>query len=324
MSGSRRADSLAVARLVCLLFAATAVHGAEVTRAARWELHNSFWMNLHQTLMHDATAKTPRDTAALSGEHRSAWEAAVTAYREAGGTGSITFARPMVVTQDELTQLADDAVNGTLLRGPLAGALRQAAPVYRAHWWASDQTANRFFIAYAAAMLRDAGEELALAHESVYREKMPQTIRVDVTAYAGQFGAYSHSLRNGGFTVSVSSRDSGNHGFAALEILMHESSHALVSPRQGTVAKAIAEAAAAAGIEPPRDLWHAVLFATSSELTRRALHARGATQYVPFSEDLFTRVWPRYREGVETFWYPYLSGRGTLEDAIAKVVKGVR
>lgn len=313
-----------VTRFVFLLLMATGAQGAEVSRAARWELHNSFWMNLHQTLMHDAAAKTARDTGALSAEQRSAWESAVAAYRETGGSGNLTFARPMVVAQDELTQLADDAVNGGLLRGPLAEALRQAAPVYRAHWWTSDQAANRFYIAYAAAMLRDAGEELALAHEVVYREKMPPSIRVDVAAHAGAFGAYSHWLRNGGFTVTVSSRDSGNHGVAALEIVLHESSHAMVSPRQGTVAKAIADASAAAGIEPPRDLWHAILFATSSELTKRALRARGVDEYVPFSEDLLTRAWPQYRRGIESFWYPYLSGEGTLEQAVANMVKDAR
>lgn len=90
-----------------VLFAATVAHGAEVTRAGRWELHSSFWMNLHQTLMHDASARRPRDLAALPKEQQDAWNAAVAAYRETwGGKGSITFADPMMATQDELAQIA--------------------------------------------------------------------------------------------------------------------------------------------------------------------------------------------------------------------------
>ena len=76
-------------------------------------------------------------------------------------------------------------------------------------------------------------------------------------------------------------------------------------------------------VEVPRDLWHAIIFATSSELTRRALLARGVPDYVPSSIDLFTRAWPRYREPVEKNWLPYLDGQGTLEDAIDHIVAAI-
>jgi hypothetical protein len=44
----------------------------------------------------------------------------------------------------------------------------------------------------------------------------------------------------------------------------------------------------------------------------------------PRADDLFTRVWPKYREPIEKFWYPYLSGTGTLEAAIEKIVAATR
>jgi hypothetical protein len=78
-----------------------------------------------------------------------------------------------------------------------------------------------------------------------------------------------------------------------------------------------------AAVAAPRDLWHAIIFATSSELTRRALLARGVPDYVPSSIDLFTRVWPRYREAVEKNWLPYLDGQGTREDAIDHLVSAI-
>ncbi len=309
--------------LAALLFIATFARGAEVTRAGRWELHSSFWMNLHQTLMHDASARTPRDLSALPKEHQDAWSAAVSAYREAwGGKGSITFTRTMMNAQDELGQIADDAANPPLA-GPLAAAIRGAAPVYRALWWAADDTANRFVIGYAAAMLRDAGDELARAHKQAYRTEFPSSIRVDIAAYGGQFGAYTHDLRHSGPVVTMTSRDADYQGHRALEMILHESSHTLVHPRNGTVATAIAASSKRLGIDPPRDLWHAILFATSSELTRRALLKRGVTDFTPSSVDLFTRAWPQYREPIETHWIPYLAGKGTLEEAIDKVVSAV-
>ena len=305
-----------------LSFAALGAAGSEVTRAGRWELHSSFWMNLHQTLMHDASARTPTDLSSLSEEERAVWEEVLSQYREAGGNGSLTFSEPMMDLQNELTQVADGAVD-PMIRHPLGATIRQAAPIYRQHWWKADDAANRFLIDYAAAMLRDAGEEILREHERVYGTEYPEAIRVDVAAHAGLYGGYTHTLKHGP-VVTIASRDTGNHGLTALEIMLHESSHAIVFPRYGRVARAIAAAASDHGIDPPRDLWHAILFATSSELTRRALVGRGVEGYVPMSNDLLTRAWPQYREPIETFWLSYVRGTGTLEDAIAQIVAAVK
>ena len=309
--------------LLATFLLASTVDAGEVIRAGRWDLHNSFWMNLHQTLMHHASARTPPDLGPLTAEQRTAWAAAVAAYREAAGRGSITFSEAMMGLQDELSQVADDAVNPAIA-GPLGAAIRQAAPVYRAQWWPADHAANRFFIAYTAAMLRDAGEEIARGHEVVYGQPLPERIRVDIAPHAGTFGAYTHTLEDAGTIVTISSRDSGYHGLAALEVVLHESSHSIVFPRYGKVARAISAAAAKRGIPPPPDLWHAVLFATTSELTRRSLEKRGVADYVPFSKDLLTRAWPQYREAIETHWIPYVSGTGTMEEAIEKIVTSLR
>jgi hypothetical protein len=312
-----------LAGLVSILTLGTsiAVSASEVTTAGRWHLHSSFWQSLHQTLMHDASARTPRDLSSLSEEERKAWQDVVSRYREARGEGSITFSGPMMELQDELTQVADDAVDPTI-RHALGEAILEAAPIYREHWWADDDAANRFYIGYVAAMLEDAGEQLLREHERVYGEEYPATIRIDVAPHAGTYGGYTHSLRHG-VVVTVASRDLGNHGLTALELVVHESSHAIVFPSYGRVARAIAAAAGERGIDPPRDLWHAILFATSGELTRRALAEHGVGDYVATAEDLLTRAWPQYREPLETFWHPYLEGTGSLEDAIGKVVAAV-
>jgi hypothetical protein len=81
-----------IARLFCVFLVATSAGAAETTRVGRWTLHSSFWMNLHQTLMHDASTRSPRDISALSPEERAAWGTAVATYREAAGEASITFA----------------------------------------------------------------------------------------------------------------------------------------------------------------------------------------------------------------------------------------
>jgi hypothetical protein len=311
------------ARLFLLSFLLTsAVQAAEVTRAGRWEFHSSFWMNLHLALMHDASVKTPRTLDALTPEERATWTAAVETYKAANTAPDITFAQPMVALQDDLTQVADDARVITI-DGPLADTMRAAAAVYSKHWWSADDLTNRFFISYASAMVRDAGEELAAAHERVYRAKMPETFRVHVTRWGGQYGAYTHGLRTGGWTTIMSSNEPGYQGLLALEMILHESSHSIVGPRGGTVAAALNESAKRHGIAPPSGLWHAILFDTTSELTKRALAKRGSPAFVPSSVDLFTRVWPRYRKPIEDHWHPYLAGEGTLETAIDRIVASV-
>jgi hypothetical protein len=296
-------------------------NASEVVRASHWELHSSFWMSLHQTLMAEAAEK-PRDLAGLTAEEQAAWNEAVAAYKAAGGKGDMTFTSPMVITNDGITQIADDAID-PIFDVPMAEALKRAAPVYRAHWWAGDDRANRFFIGYAAALLRDAGPELARAHEIVYRTKFPPLMRVYISPYAGQYGAYTIRARSGWMTT-MSSRDEGYQGLHALEMILHESSHIIVNPNRGTVGEAIAASAKKRGIQQPRDLWHALLFMTSSELTRRLLAERGTIGFVPSSEDLFTRVWPRYRAAVDKHWLPYLDGKGTLEEAIDRIVADIK
>ncbi|MGA7615077.1 MAG: hypothetical protein WBX15_07840 [Thermoanaerobaculia bacterium] len=310
----------AVALLLALSFHARA---SEVVRASIWEFHDSFWMSLHQRLIDDATRAQPRDLNGWSPEEQAAWNQSVAAYRAAApGNGDMTFARSMETTSDAITQLADDA-REPLIDSPLAEALTRAAPVYRIHEWPADEKANRFFIAYASAMAAAEGPRLIHEHEAVYRTPWPARVLVYVTPAAGPYGAYTFQGLSGGWITTMSCRDEGYQGLRALEMLLHESSHAVVGPNRGTVAEAINGTAERLGIRPPHDLWHAIIFATSSELTRRLFVERGNAGFVPSSVDLFTRAWPMYRDAVEKVWLPYLDGRGTLEEAIDRIVTSI-
>ena len=269
--------------------------------------------------MHCATTKSGCDTASLTPEERTVWNAAVDTYRTTG-SGSITFRAPMRITHDVLTEVRDDEAEPKL-RPPLGRSLVDAAPIYRRHFWPADDMANRFWIGYAAAMVRDAGDELAREHARIYGMPWPKAVRVDAAPYAVPFGAYTMMGELAGVHATVATRGSGNAGLTALEVVFHEASHALVSPLNGTVATAIKKHSDRLGIEPPRDLWHAILFTTTGELTRRALQKRGIPDYTPNSEELFTRAWPQYREPIMRHWIAYMDGRISFDEAISKIVE---
>lgn len=295
---------------------------AEVIRVGPYAFHSSLWINLHETLMHCATTKTPCDFAGLSPDERAAWDEAVQTYRRTWRDegGSITFVRPMRITHDVLTSVADEET-APELREPLGPALVKAAPIYRRHLWEADDRANRFWIDYASAIVADAGPELADAHARAYARPWPESVRVDASAHAVPFGAYTMMGKLAGVHATIAARDSGNRCLSALETIVHETSHALVGPRHGPIAEAIRKHAERLGIEPPRDLWHAILFATSSELTRRALESRGVADFVPSVHDLYRRVWPLYEKPVQTFWIGYLDGELTMDEAIGRIVE---
>ena len=318
MSGLRRAS---VASLMALLALGTG-DASEVVEVEAWQLHNSFWMSLHQTLIAHASDMEVAPMEGLSSEEAAAWAEAVAAYREAGGEGSMTFARPMQITTDALSQVADDAVRPDS-DAPLAEALVKAAPAYRAHAWPADEAAARFFIAYAASMLEEVGAGLVQRHVAVYGTPWPERVRVYVTPYAGTYGAYTIVGRAGGVITTMSCRDAGYQGVRVLEMIPHEASHAIVSPNDGTVAEAIVAAAERHGVAPPRSLWHALLFSTSGELARRRLAELGFAGYEPLADEVIGRAWPRYREPIQRHWWPYLEGSGTLGAAIDAIVADI-
>ncbi len=286
--------------------------------ADRWEMQSNFWVSLHHTLL-DASQNGRKADESLLPADRSAWTNAMLAYR-------VRFADRVPWEDEELTRINDMlSSTGEMLQEGLpeevARALLLAAPVYRRVYWPSDDRANRFWISTAHGLLRDAGEELAAAHAQVYAAPYPAHIRVDVSPYAGPNGAYTTDA-NGFVHTTISSRDSGYQGFAALEMLLHEASHAILSPTTGVIGPQINALATEKRLLVPRHLWHAILFYTSGELTKRALRERGVNDYVPYAykKGMYDRPFFGLRQPLETFWQSYLDGRMAREAAVEAIV----
>jgi hypothetical protein len=292
-------------------------HAQPVARVGRYTLQSNPWVNLHQRLVHEVKFNTP-PPAALSGDDLAKWKKIVEAYRAYLRNRNPIF-------DEELKQLNAALSKTTTFTLPesipkaASKVLEAAMPLYRSVQWEEDDRANRFWIAVAEPMLASAAEELIEAHEKAYAMPFPKLILVDVTSFAWEFGAYTVGDRELAHAV-ISSTNPGTQGFAALESLMHEPSHAIVGRSSGAIGADLKRASDELGMRPDANLGHAILFYTSGELTRRALAKRGVSEYRPFILDMYDRGFRGFRKPLETHWQAYLDGKITREAAIRQIL----
>jgi len=269
---------------------------AALLLASRFELQSNFWVNLHQSLQ--CGAATVGDT--------------TDAYRVRFANRSPFLDPELVAINDALSATAaEEEPRG--IPDPVREILVRAAPLYRRTKWPEDDRANRFWIASVEGMLHDTEGDLIREHERVYNVKWPAHIRVDVAPCAGPFGAYTTGDAKLAHTT-ISSRDASYRGYAALEMLFHESSHGVIDEWLVTDREKAA----------PEGLWHAIIFYTSGELTKRVLATRGVTDYVPYAyaHGNYKRgLWPHYLPWIEKYWQLHIDGKLSRDEAIDLILK---
>lgn len=300
----------------------------------------------------------PGSKITLSTSEQRTWDEAVSYYAANYADKDLLFSTELVLLKNQLGDFETcDELSGTRkktcdagLPGKLTQILDSAAPVYRAHRWPADDRANRAWIKRVAPLVREQGVGLSHRLADIYQTRWPaEKIRVDVSAAANAAGAYTtlEPLR-----VTIASSDPRNQGGAALEVLFHEASHGIATP----VELAIARECRQRDKPIPRDLWHALIFYTTGEVIKPILDAQseaptnGASQnrtmpggstsestpdassqnshdseYTPYAmrEGLYQRGWEGYLALLTSYWQPYLEGRVTFDDAIARMVSAL-
>jgi hypothetical protein len=303
-----------------------------------FELHSGFWVNLHHVLYQQARARrNGRGAAATSvslqgnsPSEQAAWNAAVAYYEENYATGDLAFSGELILLKNQLgdfeicEELSGKKQNCDAGLPPrLTQVLDAAAPVYRAHDWPEHDRANRKWIAETAPLVRQHGLILSERLAEIYQAHWPkEKIRVDVTSYAGSAGAYTtlDPLR-----VIISSLDARNQGRAALEVLFHEASQDIAEP----VELAINRECRQRDKPTPRDLWHALVLYTISEVIIPAYNRQGESAQMETDiaaaarSRLSKRGWDAYGDLLATFWQPYMDGNSTFDDAIARMISSL-
>ena len=294
------------------------------TSAGPFEFHSGFWLNLHHFLYEQALhSASPHYE--LTGADKIAWGKALELYRHSMIPHDLLFDPHM---QSIDTELAEDeslphlVVSGA--NGGLRDTLNSVAPIYRAHWWTNHDAANRRWIAAVAQLARRYSPLLMKQLTAAYGAAWPgKAIQVDLSEYANWAGAYTYTHAWGSVHEIISSTETANQGYAALEILFHEASHGMVPSAAGRLAEGIAAAAKSSGVKTPKDLVHIFIFYTAGELTRRVLAGDGVKDYTPYADKkgLYRRDWAHWHASIQVYWKRHLDGRLPLDDAVNEILR---
>jgi hypothetical protein len=290
---------LALAFSVSACLGQTSVHPQSI-----FDFHSGFWVNLHQFLYVQARADAESSD---SGP----WRAAVDYYKKQMIQHDHLSAEMATVNNALSDMESTTSLKASGLDPALIAVLEAAAPVYRERWWPEHDRGNHAWITSAQDLVEKYGTDLTKELAKVYKAAWPdQPIRTDVAVYASWAGAYTTL---GPTHITVSSVDPSNSGTAALEILFHEASHALVR----RVREALSRQAESGARELRRpNLWHAVLFYTAGTLVER--HVENYSMYA-IKNGLFDRAWPGALEVLDQDWKPYLDGKTDMDSAVRRL-----
>jgi hypothetical protein len=284
-----------------------------VAPLTHFAFHSNLWLDLHYFLR--ASARGAPVPTGLSAEEARQWEAGVAFYKRYADRdllrddGMVEIKTALRAAEGKFT------LDGVVVDAGVKGTLERLMPIYKEHWAGEHDRGNRTWIAEVQLLLERHEAALVQAFARTYESTWPgEPIPVDVSVTAGPNGAYTTGPPT---HVTISSSDEGLQGFAALEMLFHESSHSALSE----LFTRVRQAAEAQQVAVPPQLWHAVLFYTAGELTRRELESQGVAYREYADQRLYTNLCGTgCRERIVEHWAPRLDGRRSVADALAALV----
>jgi hypothetical protein len=306
---------------LCVSLLATLVWVVAASLAGQkplFSFHSNAWLNLHQFVRLVARGgPPPTEVSRLSDQERAQWAKGVEFYAPYAKR-DVLFDQGMVDVGTALRRAEGKPnLDGITLDADLKMTLERLMPIYQRYWWPAHDRANREWITAAQPLVDRHGASISQALARTYGVTWPnQPIPVDVTVTAGPTGAYTSINPT---QVTMSSSDEGNRGYRALEIVFHESSHGLGLFR--VLIQPLNQITTEQKVTVPPQLWHAVLFYTAGELTRRELKASGIDYTEYAGQQLYTNLCGAgCRDKIAQHWTPVLDGKRSIADALSGLV----
>lgn len=259
----------------------------------------------------------------LPGDERRAFEDAAAFYSDRLGLDAPDRGDNVLDLRFHLIGYPEAEIGSNSVVAAAVDHLDAGLAAYRACWWPDHAARNRRWIAGMLPLVVAHEDSVAARLSRLFQGEWELPIAVDVAGYASRNGA--NTILNPDH-VLISGSEGVYEAESGLEILFHEASHTLVTPRFGAVARALAEASREAGLErPPAELWHVLLFYTTGRTVQALLAERGLPDYEPYlyAEGLFDRAWPELRGPVEDHWQPYLDGAIDMDEAARRLIEAM-
>jgi hypothetical protein len=323
--------SLRVLAVVLLAFSCSI---AEKPKTEYFTFHNSFWLNLHQTLYHEAVTRlltpeqqklhpaTPLDQTELNAGERATWNDAIAFYSSRYKGRRLLFDPELVGIAKALGD--DDHAKHLKpesdLPGEVTDVLEKAAPIYRKHWWPEHQKTNQLWIDRMRPRVAELAPKIIPRLEALLKSSWPEIDRVDVSYFVMEVGgAYTP---DGPPHTTISSSRPENSGDPGLETVFHEGAHLLTGHLEQELHKDCESQQADCG-----DLWHAIQFFTVGEVVTQQLAEAGTPGYEPYAlkYGLYRRGrWSSFLPLIRKDWQPYLNGKNDFDNALKALAADIK
>jgi hypothetical protein len=276
-----------------------------------FSFHSNAWLNLHHYVR--VNARGAPGPGGLTPAQQKDWAEGVEFYKP--------YAARDVLRDDGMVAIASalrasegkDNLDGVAIDPALKSTLEKLMPIYRTHGWTEHDRANREWIAAIVPLVDRHGAAISQALLRAYGATWPaEPMHVDLSVSAGPVGGFSVNNH-----ITISSSDKSYRGYAGLEMVFHEASHALFA----SVNQSMYRIATEQKVTVPPQLWHAVLFYTAGEMTTRELKTRGI-DYSPYANAAFydNMCGAGGMAKIREHWTPHLDAKRSIPDALSGLV----
>lgn len=298
-----------------------------ISSTDRFEFYSNFWINMHHMWFRKATQS--QDTVwhasfdesfitQLNEEVKATLQKTIDYYREYLVGNSLLFNRALYRIKRLLIQFEQDMAV-TAEDWPEARdfivLLNDSKEIYQKYFWEDHNRQNNQILSDHLELIRKFENPALERISALAQQPWPEEkIRVDISYYANWAGAYT-STRPETHVVIASRAEKMKNDW--LELLFHEPSHAIISDDEYMVGETIQKVSEELKLDPPRQLWHSLLFYFSGIAVQDLMKAEGV-EYELYM--IRNDVFDRHHEVILKYMPEYVNRNSELDEALKKLI----